>query len=59
MTKNEQIKKIREKLNINRKEFSDALGLDPIQEKQLKLWEDGTTEIPDDICTKIISFPCK
>ena len=45
------------KLNINRKEFSDALGLDPIQEKQLKLWEDGTTEIPDDIFTKIISFP--
>lgn len=57
MNRNEEIKNIRQKLNINRKEFSDALGFDSIQEKQLKLWEDGKENIPDNIYNKIISFP--
>lgn len=57
MQKAEDIKSIRQKLNITRKEFSDALYFSKEQEKLLKDWESGTTDIPIDIYNKIMSFP--
>lgn len=57
MKKNEDIKRQREKLDITRKEFSDALGLSKEEEKKLKLWENGTEDIPEEIYNKIMSFP--
>ena len=57
MKKNIEITNIRKKLNITRKEFSDALNLSKEEEKYLKHWEDGILEIPEEIYNKIISFP--
>ena len=57
MNKNTEITNIRKELNITRKEFSDALSFSKEEEKNLKLWEDGTLEIPEYIYNKIISFP--
>lgn len=57
MNKSHEIRAIRNKLNITRKEFSDALGLSLKEEKMLKLWEDGKEEIPSYIYNKIINFP--
>lgn len=48
---------VREKLEINRKEFSDALYLTREQEKMLKEWETGKLDIPDEIYSKIMNFP--
>lgn len=55
--KNQDILAVRKKLGISRKEFSDALQLSLDQEKKLKLWEDGTEEVPAEIYEKIIGFP--
>ena len=55
--KSEQILAQREKLGVTRKEFSDALGFDKIQEKKLKLWEEGKEAIPDNVFNKIMAFP--
>ncbi|WP_238860139.1 DNA cytosine methyltransferase [Clostridium sp. YIM B02569] len=57
MSKSEIILSVRNKLDITRKEFSDALGFTVEQEKMLKEWETGKKEIPDDIYSRIISFP--
>ena len=57
LSRNEQIKNVRQKLNISLKEFSDALGLDVGEENKLKLWEQGVESIPEDVYNKIISFP--
>ena len=46
----------RKKMNVTRKEFSDALGFDKAQEKRLKLWEEEVEEVPDDIYLKIKEF---
>lgn len=53
----EKIMAVRKKLGITRKEFSDALYFDKEQEKLLKEWETGKTEIPDYIYNKIMKFP--
>lgn len=57
MSRSELILSIRKKLDITRKEFSDALGLTLEQEKMLKEWENGKVEIPEDVYNKIINFP--
>lgn len=57
MERNDAIKSQREKLDITRKEFSDALGFSKVEEKKLKLWEEGKEPIPDEIYNKIIKFP--
>lgn len=51
------IKNVREKLGITRKEFSDALGFTKEEEKLLKIWECEKEEVPDYIYQKIITFP--
>lgn len=53
----QQIKSIRERLGITRKEFSDALNLTAVEEKEFALWETDSKAIPDDILKKILSFP--
>ncbi|MCC0647272.1 DNA (cytosine-5-)-methyltransferase [Clostridioides sp. ZZV15-6598] len=55
--RSDKIKAVREKLDITRKEFSDALGLSKEDEKELKFWESGTKIVPDNIYDKIIMFP--
>lgn len=55
--KGKEIASIRKKLDITRKEFSDALGLSKDDEKNMKFWEDGTKGIPEKIYNKIITFP--
>lgn len=55
--KAEMITEKRKKLDISRKEFSDALNLTREEEKKLKLWESGIEEIPNYIYNKIIKFP--
>lgn len=57
LSRAKQIFSIRKKLDITRKEFSDALGLSKIEEKKLKLWEEEIEEIPDQVFKKIINFP--
>lgn len=57
LTKGIEITKIREKLDITRKEFSDALGLDKEQEKKLKFWETEKEDVPEEIFKKIVKFP--
>ncbi len=57
MARNEDIVAVREKLGITRKEFSDALMLSYEQEKQLKDWENGKLDIPEDVYERIIKFP--
>ena len=57
MNRAEDILAVREKLEINRKEFSDALCFSKEQEKMLKEWETGKLEIPDEIYDKIMNFP--
>ncbi|NLI71454.1 MAG: DNA cytosine methyltransferase [Bacteroidales bacterium] len=57
LTKGQEITKIREKLDITRKEFSDALGLGLVEEKELKFWETDKKEIPDEIYKRILNFP--
>lgn len=57
MMRYDKIIEVRKKLNITRKEFSDALSLTREQEKKLKLWEENKEEIPEDVYEKIISFP--
>ena len=57
LTKGQEITKIREKLDITRKEFSDALGLSLVEEKELKFWETDKKEIPDEIYKRILNFP--
>ena len=57
MSRNEEIKAQRLKLDITRKEFSDALGFSKEDEKNLKFWEEGTKIVPDDIYQKIMNFP--
>lgn len=57
LSRAKQIFSIRKKLDITRKEFSDALGLSKIEEKKLKLWEEEIEEIPDQVFEKIINFP--
>lgn len=56
-TKGQEITKIRKKLDITRKEFSDALGLSVEEEKKLMFWETDQKEIPDKIYKKILAFP--
>lgn len=51
------ISNIRKKLDITRKEFSDALRFSLEEEKLLKEWESGKLDIPDHIYQKIITFP--
>lgn len=53
----EQVLNIRETLDITRKEFSDALGLEKNEEKDLKLWETGEKPIPKHIFERVINFP--
>nr|WP_308700538.1 DNA (cytosine-5-)-methyltransferase [Mycoplasma miroungigenitalium] len=53
------IKAKRLKLDITRKEFSDALGFSKEEEKKLKFWEEGLENIPDVIYKKIMSFPTR
>lgn len=55
--KADKIRGIREKLDITRKEFSDALGLSREEEKILRLWETGSVDIPDKIYQRILRFP--
>ncbi|MGR5911162.1 DNA (cytosine-5-)-methyltransferase [Bacillus pacificus] len=57
LTKGQKITNIREKLDITRKEFSDALGLSVAEEKELKFWETDNKEVPDEIFEKILAFP--
>lgn len=57
MSRAEDIIAVREKLGIRRKEFSDALSFTREQEKMLKEWETGKSEVPDEIYDKIMSFP--
>ena len=57
MIKSEEILKVRKKLGITRKEFSDALQFTFEQEKSLKDWETGQKNIPEEIYQKIMSFP--
>lgn len=57
MSRSEIILSVRNKLDITRKEFSDALGFTVQQEKMLKEWETGKNKIPDNIYNRIISFP--
>lgn len=57
LSRAKQIFSIRKKLDITRKEFSDALGLSKIEEKKLKLWEEEIEDIPDQVFKKIINFP--
>ena len=57
MERNDAIKSQREKLDITRKEFSDALGFSKVEEKKLKLWEEGKALIPDEIYNRIMKFP--
>lgn len=57
LTPRQQITRVREALDITRKEFSDALGLTVHEEKNLKLWETDQCEIPDNIYKKILAFP--
>lgn len=57
MSRAEDILAVREKLGIRRKEFSDALSFTREQEKMLKEWETGKSEVPDEIYDKIMSFP--
>ena len=47
----------RKRLDVTRKELSDALGFTPEQEKSLKLWEEGKIQIDKDIYNKIKEFP--
>lgn len=57
MDKSSEIKEVREKLDITRKEFSDALGFSKEQEKCLKSWELGLSEVPDEVYERIKDFP--
>lgn len=57
LERNDAIKSQREKLDITRKEFSDALGFSKVEEKKLKLWEEGKEPIPDEIYNRIMKFP--
>ena len=57
MSRAEDILAVREKLGIRRKEFSDALSFTREQEKMLKEWETGKSEVHDEIYDKIMSFP--
>lgn len=57
LTNGDKIRKIREKLDITRKEFSDALGLSREQEKKLKDWEEDKVDIPNEVLEKIFNFP--
>lgn len=57
MSRSEEIKSQRLKLDITRKEFSDALGFSKEDEKKLKLWEEGTQSVPDEVYKKIMRFP--
>ncbi|MGZ9796847.1 DNA (cytosine-5-)-methyltransferase [Mycoplasma sp. 4013] len=60
MDKNQNIiSRKRSVLGITRKEFSDALDLNKQQEKQMKLWEENTAEIPIEIYQKVINFNTK
>ena len=52
-----EITKIRNTLDVTRKEFADSLCLTREQEKLLKQWELGQVEVPYDILTKIQSIP--
>ena len=57
MSRAEDILAVREKLGIRRKEFSDALYFTKEQEKMLKEWETGKSDVPDEIYDRIMSFP--
>lgn len=57
MCRAKKILAVREKLEITRKEFSDALYLTKEQEKMLKEWETGKLDIPDEVYSKIMNFP--
>lgn len=59
ITRGAKIQNIRESLGITRKEFSDSLDLSLKQEKELKFWESGQSDVPDEIYKKIINFPTK
>ena len=59
MSKGKEIRAVRDKLGINRKEFSDALGLNREEEKLLREWEEDATIVPDDIYQRILNFPTK
>ena len=56
-TRVQQIIAVRTKLDITRKEFSDALRFNITEEKLLKEWESGKCDIPDHIYNKITTFP--
>ena len=47
----------RKKLDITRKEFSDALRLTRDEEKQMRFWESGEATIPDHVLKKVMEFP--
>ncbi|WP_428817672.1 DNA cytosine methyltransferase [Clostridium butyricum] len=51
------IKEKRLRLDISRKEFSDALNFTREEEKKLKSWEEGKENISKEIYDKIMSFP--
>lgn len=54
--KNTEIIDKRKSLGITVKEFSDALGYDIGGEKQLRAWEDGKEDIPENDYNKIMQF---
>lgn len=55
--KGSEILSIRKKLDITRKEFSDAIRLTAEDEKNLKFWENDLSPIPQNIYETIIKFP--
>ena len=59
MSKGTDIRAVREKLGINRKEFSDALGLSRDEEKKLRAWETDEEVVPESIYQRIMEFPTK
>ena len=57
MSRSDEIRSVREKLEITRKEFSDALRLTYKQEKKIKDWETGAQPVPNTVYKKIMQFP--
>lgn len=53
----EAIKQKRIRLDITRKEFSDALDFTLEQETNLKLWEEGKLKVDEETFNKIMNFP--
>lgn len=56
-TRGEAVAAVRARYGMTRKEMADSLGLGRDGQTQVRAWEDGEQDVPDDVMGKVAAYP--